>query len=95
MITFEPVFERLVALIRGAIVMIPNLLVALILFAIFMVVAGVIRRWGERVALRAGVEQGGSLVLGRMARRHSSGSSWFSTKVVSMPSLARVYLKRL
>lgn len=36
-----------------------------------------------------------SLVFGRTARRHSSASSWFSTKVVSMPSLASVYLKRL
>ncbi len=36
-----------------------------------------------------------SFVFGRTAARHSSGSSWFSTKVVSMPSLARVYLKRL
>ena len=36
-----------------------------------------------------------SFVFGRTARRHSSGSSWFSTKVVSMPSFASVYLKRL
>jgi hypothetical protein len=36
-----------------------------------------------------------SFVFGRTARRHSSASSWFSTNVVSMPSFASVYLKRL
>jgi hypothetical protein len=36
-----------------------------------------------------------NLVLGRTAAAHSAGSSWFSTKVVSMPSLASVYLNRL
>ena len=36
-----------------------------------------------------------SFVFGRTARRHSSGSSWSSTKVVSMPSFASVYLNRL
>jgi len=36
-----------------------------------------------------------SFVFGRTARRHSSGSSWFSTNVTSMPSFASVYLKRL
>ncbi len=36
-----------------------------------------------------------SLVFGRTAAFHSSASSWFSTKVTSMPSFASVYLKRL
>ena len=36
-----------------------------------------------------------SLVLGLMAASHSARSSWFSTNVVSMPSLAIVYLNRL
>ena len=36
-----------------------------------------------------------SFVFGRTARRHSSGSSWSSTKVVSMPRRASVYLNRL
>jgi hypothetical protein len=36
-----------------------------------------------------------SLVFGRTARAHAAGSSWSSTKVVSMPSFASVYLKRL
>lgn len=68
MITFQPVFDRLMLLLRNAVVMIPNLLVAIILFAIFVFVSGLVRRWGEAVARRAGLEQGGSLVMGRMAR---------------------------
>jgi hypothetical protein len=36
-----------------------------------------------------------SLVFGRTARAHASGSSWSSTNVVSMPSFASVYLNRL
>ncbi len=36
-----------------------------------------------------------SLVFGRTARAHASGSSWSSTNVVWIPSFASVYLKRL
>ena len=36
-----------------------------------------------------------SLVFGRTAAAHASGSSWSVTKVVWMPSFASVYLKRL
>ena len=36
-----------------------------------------------------------SFVFGFTAACHSFSPSWFSTKVTSMPSLARVYLKRL
>src|SRR5687767_11998133 len=68
MITFQPAFDRLMLLIKNAVALIPNLLVALVLFAVFIVVSAFIRRWSEQIALRAGIEQGGSLVMGRMTR---------------------------
>lgn len=68
MFSFEPAFERLEQLISGLIAMIPNLLIGLVVFLIFVFFAALIRRWVEHIALRAHVEESGALVLGRMSR---------------------------
>ena len=52
--TFDPVLNRLLLLLRNGWNMIPNLFVALLIFAAFILISGVVRRWSERVALRAG-----------------------------------------
>jgi small conductance mechanosensitive channel len=68
MFTFGPVLEQIRKLFQSWLALIPNLIVALIIFAIFLLIARVARRWAERIALRAGAEASGALVLGRMMR---------------------------
>jgi small conductance mechanosensitive channel len=68
MFTFGPVLEQIQKLFQSWIALIPNLIVAIIIFGIFLLIALIARRWAERIALRAGVESSGALVLGRMMR---------------------------
>jgi small conductance mechanosensitive channel len=68
MFKFGPALEQLRAIFQSWLALIPNLIVALLLFLIFIGIAALARRWAERIALRAHVDASAALVLGRMAR---------------------------
>jgi small conductance mechanosensitive channel len=68
MFNFGPALEQLRAIFASWLALLPNVLVALVLFAIFVVIAALMRRWVERIALRAHVDPSAALVLGRMTR---------------------------
>lgn len=68
MVDLSPAIESLQNLLEGAVATIPNLIIALVVFAVFYVVAGWVHSFVRRAAETTGTETNASLLLGRLAR---------------------------
>lgn len=63
----QPILTRLQTLLQGMITAIPNLLLGVVVFVVFMLIARLVNRAVHAVATRAGQSDGIALVFGRIA----------------------------
>lgn len=66
-VEFTPIFTRLQSMLQGLVAIIPNILIGLVVFAVFLFIARMVKRGVEAVAHRAGQPRGIALVFGRIA----------------------------
>lgn len=68
MFDFTPAIDKARSMITGFIELLPNLIVAIVVFAVFWVLAGLVKRAVQRIAERADMPPTARLVLGRLTR---------------------------
>ncbi len=68
MIDLTPAITRIEQMINGVIEQLPNIIVAIVVFAAFYLFAGALKNIGRRFARRAGLTRTAELAIGRLAR---------------------------
>jgi small conductance mechanosensitive channel len=68
MFDLTPAIDKVEQMITGLIEQLPNIIVAVVVFAAFYLLAGLLRTAGRRFARRAGLTKTAELVIGRLAR---------------------------
>ncbi|WP_155299943.1 mechanosensitive ion channel family protein [Deinococcus kurensis] len=88
----EPVLTRFQALTQGLLASLPNVVLGLVLFALFWVVSGVLRRSVQALAERAGQPAGIARVFGRLAAWVSLALGVLVALTVIFPTLTAASL---